>query len=79
MVAWPQCLRGPNDGWTEKEIIEAMPESKDEAKKAVVSTVKVIKKMGGKIVIDIQKYSSREMLVRVTAWVQRFIQNFFEI
>ena len=56
-----------------------MPESKDEAKKAVASTVKVTKKVGAEIVIDIQKYSSREILVSVTAWVQKFIQNFFEI
>ena len=72
----PHWLRGQNDGWPEEEIIEKMPESRDEA---VVITVKVIKKVGAEIEIDIQRYSSREMLVRVTAWVQRFIQNFFEI
>ena len=44
-------------------------------KKAAVNTVKVSETVSIENVIDVHRYSSREKLVRVTAWIQRFTQN----
>ena len=41
----------------------------------MVSTVKVSETVSTENVIDVHRYSSREKLVRVTAWIQRFAQN----
>ena len=71
----PEWLRGPKEGWPERQEIEETPESTEEQKKAAVSTVKVSETVSIENVIDVHRYSSREKLVRMTAWIQRFAQN----
>ena len=71
----PEWLRGPKESWPERQEIEETPESTEEQKKVAVSTVKVSETVSIENVIDVHRYSSREKLVRVTAWIQRFAQN----
>ena len=71
----PEWLRGPKEDWPERLEIEETPESTKEQKKAVVSTVKVSDPVSIENVIDVGRYSSKEKLLRVTAFVQRFAQN----
>ena len=71
----PEWLRGPKEDWPERQEIEETPESTKKLKKAVVSTVKVSDVVSIVNVIDVCRYSSKEKLVRVTAFVLRFAQN----
>ena len=70
-----EWLRVPKEDWPERQEIEEKPESTKELKKAVVSTVKVSDEVNIENVIDVCRYSSKEKLVRVTAFVLRFAQN----
>ena len=72
----PDWLREPNKGWPERRKIEQTQESQQESTKIVVSTVKAVGKASIENVIDIQRVSSKEKFGRVTAWVQRFVQNY---
>ena len=71
----PEWLRGRKEDWPERQEIEETPESTKELKKAVVSTVKVSYAVSIENVTDVCRYSSKEKLVRVTAFVLRFAQN----
>ena len=67
--------RGQKEVWPERQEIEETPESKDKLKKAVVSTVNMSDAASIENVTDVHKYSSRERLLRLTAWAQRFANN----
>ena len=58
----PEWLRGPKEGWPERQEIGETPESTEEQKKAAVSTVKVSETVSIENVIDVHRYSSREKL-----------------
>ena len=68
----PEWIRGPKEDWPERQEVEETPESTKKLKKAVVSTVKVSDVVSTENVIGVRRYSSKEKLVRVTAFVLRF-------
>ena len=71
----PEWLRKDESEWPKKFVLEDSVEVKTERKKAFVFTVVTDEaaKIGN--VIDIERFSSLGKLLRVTAWVKRFITN----
>ena len=57
----PEWLREPKEGWPERQELEESPESKDEMKKTVVSTVKMSDAGSIENVINVYNYSSRDL------------------
>ena len=68
-------MRKDENEWPKKFAVEDSAEVKTERKKAHVLTVvtEEITKIGN--VIDIERFSSLGKLLRVTAWVKRFVTN----
>ena len=76
-VLWwngPPWLTGPKAGWPNTEINET-PQSNEEMKKVTVVVAGVTRKQGVTDAIDINKFSTLGRLLRVTAWVKRFLYN----
>jgi len=65
----PEFLRRPEEEWPTTSETTHRDEADKERKKAVCTTTT------SKVVIDYNRFSSWRKLVRVTAWVQRLINN----
>ena len=74
-MAWAGKAQRAKGVLARRQEVEETPGSSKELKKAVVSTVKVSDAVSIENVIDVSRYSSKEKLVRVTAFVLRFAQN----
>ena len=61
----PKWLSGSEDTWPRCKSFET-PESKDEAKKVVSMNVRVKETVGIDKVVDLEKYSSLERILRIT-------------
>ena len=70
----PMWLSGPRNGWPVSQVIET-PESTEEERKVVVTVANVNAKDKMSNLIDISKFSGLGKLLRVTAWVKRFLFN----
>ena len=70
----PAWLAGPKDGWPTTELDET-PESKEEMNKVTVTVASVTPKKGIATVIEINKFSRFSRLLRVSAWIMRFLKN----
>ena len=77
VLCWngPPWLTGPRTGWPSTEINET-PQSNEEMEKVTVTVACVTRKRGVTDVIDINKFSTFDRLLKVTAWVKRFLFNF---
>lgn len=70
----PAWLSGPKEEWPVAQICET-PQSIDEEKKMTVTVTGVTSKFGISNVIEINAFSRLGRLLRVTAWVKRFLFN----
>jgi len=71
----PSWLVGPREGWPVRaNEPEVTPEAMEEIKLTAMN-VNTTETTGLENVIDASRYSTFEKLVRVTAWVKRFIHN----
>lgn len=70
----PAWLSGPKEEWPVAQICET-PQSIDEEKKMTVTVTGVTSKFGISNVIEINAFSRLGRLLRVTAWVRRFLFN----
>ena len=72
----PQWLSEGEDRWPRVESVVSTPESEEEAKKtANVMVVDVQNQPSVANLVDINRHGRLEKLLRVTAWVFRFIRN----
>lgn len=70
----PAWLSGPKEEWPVSQICET-PQSIDEEKKITVTVTGVTNKFGISSIIEINAFSRLGKLLRVTAWVKRFLFN----
>ena len=71
----PKWLSSPKYNWPVVEEIVDTDESLREVKKIIVMEALMIEAPSEESVIDIKAYSKFNKLVKVTAWVERFIKN----
>ena len=71
----PQWLRKGKQFWPKGLILEDSEEVKSEKKKVNVMVAMTETPIGVSQVIDINKYSTLRKLLRITAWVKRFVEN----
>ncbi|XP_048580427.1 uncharacterized protein LOC116614572 [Nematostella vectensis] len=71
----PQWLARPESEWpVTEEIVETTESCAEECKRVTVALTNVTKQSVASVV-DIERYSSLTRLLRVTAWVGRFVNN----
>lgn len=70
----PTWLTRPESEWPNSEVSET-PQSNEERKKLNVTVASVTRRIGATQVIDVNKFSNIGRLLRVTAWVKRFLHN----
>ena len=70
----PKWLSGPADGWPATRIAKT-PESEEEEKRTVIMAVQVREQRDISAVIEVERFSGLLNLIKVTAWVRRFIHN----
>ena len=70
----PAWLCKPESEWPKSEISETA-QSNEEIKKLNVTVASVTKQAGVACVLDVNKFSNLGRLLRVTAWVSRFLYN----
>ena len=70
----PSWLSAPKDAWPVSKICETS-ESTEEEEKVIVTLTNVETKGEISNVIDIGRFSRLGKLLRVTAWVRRFLHN----
>ena len=71
----PSWLSRPKEEWPGKEEIVETPEGLEEAKKISVCVVQNINECGIAGVLDVNRYSKLDRLLRVTSLVLRFTSN----
>ena len=71
----PEWLINGESEWPTSLTLEDSAEIKDERKKALMLTVVAECCENVSNVVDIERFNSLERLLRVTAWVRRFIDN----
>ena len=72
--AGPEWLGSVDEAWPNYEVI-ATEESKEEEKKSVVMVASVKEVLAVSNIVSIEKYSVLERVLRITAWVSRFVRN----
>lgn len=70
----PEWLCSLEKVWPSREVT-VTSESKEEEKKAVVMVASVKETLAVSMVVSIDRYSSLDRVLRITAWVGRFIRN----
>ena len=70
----PAWLCNPESEWPKSEISETA-QSNEEIKKLNVTVASVTKQAGVACVLEVNKFSNLGRLLRVTAWVSRFLYN----
>ena len=73
----PKWLKEGKDKWPQKFLLTKSADLKEEMKKAVVLAIKTTRESVNTIgqTIDIERFSSLGQLLRVTAYVKRFVVN----
>ena len=69
----PKWLCSLEKAWPKHEVV-VTSESKEEEKKTVVMVASVRESLSVSKIVSIDKYSSLERVLRVTAWISRFIR-----
>ncbi|KAK3710518.1 hypothetical protein QZH41_000860, partial [Actinostola sp. cb2023] len=71
----PSWLAGTLTDWPATTVTNKTLETSEEEKKSTVLIVNVEKPVGIKEVVSIERYGGLRKLIRVTAWVKRFVYN----
>ena len=71
----PEWLRENEENWPKTLVLEDSKEIKEERKKMCVLSVVTEKSEKLSNVMDVERFNSLNKLLRVTAWVRRFVNN----
>ena len=71
----PEWLKKGRENWPNSFPLEISDDVREESKKTAAAMIMTKEKSGVHSVIEIERYSSLRKLLRVTAYVKRFIEN----